>query len=148
MRRLSNPRAGTADTRPSITSSRGIHVNLSPSPRDQKRYAITNLNWRSQAATEWLRVFDLIHFSTRFNSNGRAKRNVLPHTHIPSRRVEMPSQLVPRLPSNFYDAAWLLTLEDDVRTKLKMLPEVDLTRSGWPAQSPLRTSVLNTQQSQ
>ncbi|KAI5981197.1 OPT oligopeptide transporter protein-domain-containing protein [Pisolithus albus] len=33
MRRLSNPRAGTADTRPSITSSRGIHVNLPPSPR-------------------------------------------------------------------------------------------------------------------
>ncbi|KAI6024146.1 hypothetical protein PISMIDRAFT_31175 [Pisolithus microcarpus 441] len=92
----------------------------------QKRYAITKLSWRSQAATEWLRVFDPLHLSTRFNSNGRAKRGALPHTRIPSRRVEMSSQPVPRLPSNFYDAAWLLTLDDDAKAKLKMLPEVDL----------------------
>lgn len=35
MQRLSNPRTGTADTRPSITSSRGIHVNLPPTPREK-----------------------------------------------------------------------------------------------------------------
>ncbi|KAI6002343.1 hypothetical protein EDC04DRAFT_2611924 [Pisolithus marmoratus] len=76
----------------------------------QKCYAIMKLNWRSQA----------------FNSNGHAKHGTLPHTHIPSHRVEMSSQPVPRLLSNFYDAAWLLTLDDDAKVKLKILPEVDL----------------------
>ncbi|KAI6023399.1 hypothetical protein EDC04DRAFT_2900484 [Pisolithus marmoratus] len=95
----------------------------------QKRYAITKLTWRSQVATEWLRVFDLVHPSTQFNCNGRAKRGAIPHTRIPSRRVEMSSQPVPQLPSNFYDAAWLLTLDNDAKTKLKMLPEVDLTHT-------------------
>ncbi|KAI6046570.1 hypothetical protein EDC04DRAFT_2557805, partial [Pisolithus marmoratus] len=95
----------------------------------QKRYAITKLTWRSQAATEWLRVFDLVHLSTWFSCNGRAKHGAFPHTRIPSRRVEMPSQPIPRLPSNFYDAAWLLTLDDDAKTQLRMLPEVDLTHT-------------------
>ncbi|KIO10350.1 hypothetical protein M404DRAFT_904268 [Pisolithus tinctorius Marx 270] len=35
MRRLSNPRTGTAETRPSGTSSRDIHVNLPSSPREK-----------------------------------------------------------------------------------------------------------------
>ncbi|KAI6007810.1 hypothetical protein EDC04DRAFT_2582720, partial [Pisolithus marmoratus] len=92
----------------------------------QKWYAITKLTWQSQAATKWLRVFDLIHLSTQFSCNGCAKHGAFPHTHIPSCQVEMPSQPIPQLPSNFYDAAWLLTLDDDAKTQLRMLPEVDL----------------------
>ena len=95
----------------------------------QHRYAVTRLNWRSQAATEWLRVFDLVHLSSRFNSNGRAKRGAFPHVWIPSRRAELPSQVVPRLPSNFYDETWLLTLDDHAKAKLYMLPEVDLSHT-------------------
>ncbi|KAI6139240.1 hypothetical protein BKA82DRAFT_3988756 [Pisolithus tinctorius] len=94
-----------------------------------KRYAITRLNWRSQMATDWLRVFDLIHLSTRFNANGRAKRGAFPHTRVPSRRVESAGAAVPGLPSNFYDSTWLLNLDDDDKVRLNILPEVDLSHT-------------------
>ncbi|KAI6017054.1 hypothetical protein EDC04DRAFT_2608164 [Pisolithus marmoratus] len=61
----------------------------------QKWYGITKLTWWSQAATEWLRVFDLIHLSTWLSCNGRAKCSAFPHTCIPSHQVEMPRQLIP-----------------------------------------------------
>jgi len=95
----------------------------------QHRYAIMRLNWCSQAATEWLRVFDHVHLSSRFNSNGRAKRGAFLHVQVPSCRVELSSQAVPRLPSNFYDETWLLTLDDHAKAKLDMLPEVDLSHT-------------------
>ncbi|KAI6145624.1 hypothetical protein BKA82DRAFT_4357728 [Pisolithus tinctorius] len=94
-----------------------------------KRYAITRLNWRSQMATDWLRVFDLIHLSTRFNANGRAKHGAFPHTRVPSRRVESAGAAVPGLPSNFYDSTWLLNLDDDDKVRLNILPEVDLSHT-------------------
>ncbi|KAI6138876.1 hypothetical protein BKA82DRAFT_3989288 [Pisolithus tinctorius] len=94
-----------------------------------KRYAITRLNWHSQMATDWLRVFDLIHLSTRFNANGQAKRGAFPHTRVPSCWVESAGAAVPGLPSNFYDSTWLLNLDDDDKVRLNILPEVDLSHT-------------------
>ncbi|KAI6137941.1 hypothetical protein BKA82DRAFT_4333759 [Pisolithus tinctorius] len=87
-----------------------------------KRYAITRLNWRSQMATDWLRVFDLIHLPP-------AKHGAFPHTRVPSRRVESAGAAVPGLLSNFYDSTWLLNLDDDDKVRLNILPEVDLSHT-------------------
>ncbi|KAH0825887.1 hypothetical protein J3R83DRAFT_7679, partial [Lanmaoa asiatica] len=95
----------------------------------EKRYAITNPSWRSEAVTAWLRTFDYIYLSTRFNSNGRPKRGALPHLRIPSCRVAHQDKYVPGLPRNFYDPTWLLSRDEASLAALQMQPEQDLTHS-------------------
>ncbi|EIW83738.1 hypothetical protein CONPUDRAFT_70696 [Coniophora puteana RWD-64-598 SS2] len=93
------------------------------------RYAILGHTWRSSLATEWLRVFDCVHLSTRFHADGRPKRGKLPHYRVPSRRVEHPDQPEPRLPINFYDEHWYASLSELEKKRLHALPPLDMTHT-------------------
>jgi hypothetical protein len=97
--------------------------------RGEFRYVITNPPWRSSLVTTFLRHFDKIHLSSRFTSLDRPKRGAFPHRRWPSRRVDHSSKPVPRLPKNFYDDAWLATLEEFELLELDIQPEYDLSLS-------------------
>ncbi|KAI6000328.1 hypothetical protein F5J12DRAFT_724118 [Pisolithus orientalis] len=87
-----------------------------------KWYAIMQLNWHSQMATDWLQVFDFIHLST-------SKQGAFPHVWVSSCQVELSGVAVPGLPSNFYDSTWLLHLDDGDKARLNVLPEMDLSHT-------------------
>jgi hypothetical protein len=95
--------------------------------RSDPRYAITRLPWRSTAVECFLRTFDKLHLVTRFTVTGRARRGAFPHHRISSKRVENHWKPVAGLPINFYDQAWLETIDDYERQDLKAKPQLDLT---------------------
>jgi hypothetical protein len=93
----------------------------------QTRYAILKARWRSPDVKTFMKTLDSIHFSSRFNSAGRAKRGAFPHRRVPSSRIEHDAAPVPNLPCNFYDPILLKSLSKHERDALQIKPEVDLT---------------------
>lgn len=72
------------------------------------RYAIMQLEWRSQELTRYLRSLDVAHLSTRWSRDGRPKQGQFPRIRRVVRdKVETSAEAVPGLPRNFYDANWL-----------------------------------------
>ncbi|KII91447.1 hypothetical protein PLICRDRAFT_28103 [Plicaturopsis crispa FD-325 SS-3] len=92
------------------------------------RYAITTLRWRSESVTTWLRAFDKLGLSSHFRGD-QATRGNFPHYRVVSQLTERRDQPVVGLPENFYDPAWLSSLDETETKRLKMLPAVDLTLS-------------------
>jgi hypothetical protein len=93
----------------------------------QTRYAILKVQWRSPGVKTFMKILDLIHLSSRFDSSGRAKRGAFPHRRVPSGRIEHDAAPVPGLPRNVYDPIWLKSRTKHERHALQIKPDVDLT---------------------
>jgi hypothetical protein len=93
----------------------------------QTRYAILKAQWRAPDIKTFMKILDLIHLSSRFDSSGRAKRGAFPHRRVPSTRIEHDAVPVPGLPRNFYDPIWLKSRTKHERHALQIKPDVDLT---------------------
>ena len=105
---------------------------------DETDHRQNNLNyvvrppvWRSSEIEPFFMALDDLHLSTRFSSNGRAKRGKFPHPRIRSGRPPIPGGGVPGLPVNFYDPRWLRTLTGFERKELKIKPSIDLELSPY-----------------
>ncbi|KAF8058574.1 hypothetical protein FPV67DRAFT_1428039 [Lyophyllum atratum] len=97
---------------------------------DSRRYITTKLRWRDSSVDEWLKVFDKLHLSTRFNLANEPGPGQFPHRRVVStelaRRGDDP---VKGLPRNFYDEEWLRGLNKSTRDKLNIQDAVDLSFS-------------------
>ncbi|KAH7909342.1 hypothetical protein BJ138DRAFT_1011025, partial [Hygrophoropsis aurantiaca] len=93
------------------------------------RYAIVGIPWRAPVVTRWIRDIDRVHLSTHFKSNGRATPGAFPRYRIASTRVEHNGEVVKGLPGNFYDPAWLETLDDLEMEELNRQPDVDFSHT-------------------
>ncbi|KII90906.1 hypothetical protein PLICRDRAFT_28798 [Plicaturopsis crispa FD-325 SS-3] len=95
----------------------------------QARYVIHDLPWRSPLVSEFFRVLDCLHLSTRFNANGDAEPGAMPRTRIPSGRKARNSKVPKGLPRNFYSEDFLQSLDEFEYRQYKIQPEVDLTHT-------------------
>lgn len=87
------------------------------------------MEWRSPLIAKWLRVFDCVHLSTRFNKAGRATKGAFPRHRVSSDRMEHSGTPVKGLPRNFYNSMWLETLEDHEMESLDVQSNDDLTHT-------------------
>lgn len=93
-------------------------------------HVITRLPWRHSAIDNWLRTFDQLHMSTRFNSSDLPMRGQFPHVRATSSRPERYiAGVVKGLPRNFYDPTYLSSLTERERKNLCMQDELDLSFS-------------------
>ena len=90
-------------------------------------YAVTKLKWWNPAVHAWMTTLDRLHLSTRFTAAGRASRGAFPHIRIPSSRSKHVDPVVPGLPINFYNPAYLRQLDGPQRDNLCMQNEFDMT---------------------
>lgn len=78
----------------------------------ERRYRIVEPNWRNADLTRWLRMFDNIYSSTKFNDDNRPSRGnwtrirIPPHPGAPKASRKPP----PGLPRNFYAPGYLDSL--------------------------------------
>ena len=94
-------------------------------------YVVRIPAWRNPEVEDFFKVLDSLHLSTRFQSNGRAKRGKFPHPRIRSGRPPITGTFVPGLPANFYDDNWLRSLTKFERSQLKIQPRIDLELSPY-----------------
>jgi hypothetical protein len=94
-------------------------------------YVVRPPVWRNSEIEPFFMALDDLHLSTRFSSNGRAKRGKFPHPRIRSGRPPIPGGGIPGLPVNFYDPRWLRTLTNFERKELKIKPSIDLELSPY-----------------
>ncbi len=78
----------------------------------ERRFRIVVPSWRSADLTKWLRVYDSIYSSTKFNYAGRPSRDnwtrirVPPHLGAPESQKKPPAGL----PRNFFKPGYLDSL--------------------------------------
>lgn len=96
-----------------------------------KRYVIFLDKWRNPAIAPWIRVFDRIFMTTKFNEVNRPKRGNWPRIRVPTtqRNVQREGKPIPGLPRNFYDEAWLSTLDQDDLESLNVQEPIRLVHS-------------------
>ncbi|KIK31780.1 hypothetical protein CY34DRAFT_102778 [Suillus luteus UH-Slu-Lm8-n1] len=96
-----------------------------------KRYVIFLDKWRNPAVAPWIRVFDRIFMTTKFNEVNRPKRGNWPRIRVPTtqRNVQREGKPIPGLPRNFYDEAWLSTLDQDDLETLNIQEPIRLVHS-------------------
>ncbi|KAG1881313.1 hypothetical protein F4604DRAFT_1578180, partial [Suillus subluteus] len=96
-----------------------------------KRYVIFLDEWRNPEVAPWIRVFDRIFMTTKFNQVNRPKRGNWPRIRIPTTQcnVRRTGKPVPGLPCNFYNEAWLNTLDEDELETLNVQQSISLVHS-------------------
>lgn len=79
----------------------------------ERRFRIVVPKWRNPRLTSWLRVFDGLYISTRFNDAGRATRGNWPRIRLPPHPNALKSDKRPPsgLPKNFFDPKYLAGLQ-------------------------------------
>jgi hypothetical protein len=95
-------------------------------PRD---YFVVRPVWRSQEVTNWLRVMDHVYLAQRFTPDGRVTRGSWVRDRKPSNKVDHTAAPIKGLPANFYDKAWLRSLPNRDKRRLKMGEAIDLTHT-------------------
>lgn len=96
------------------------------SARGDRKYATVRPAWRSERISKWLRTFDQVYISTRFQSSGRATRGNWPRIRLVSAKVDEHARPVPSLPENFYTEAFLDSLDEEDLEALQVQPAIDL----------------------
>jgi hypothetical protein len=94
-----------------------------------RRYVVKKLNWRSDAATQVLRVLDALALVTHWTSDGRPRPGKFPHVRIDSKKVENRDPVC-NLPRNFYSEDWLNTLDKYERKELNMGKSINFVIPG------------------
>ncbi|KAG2112784.1 hypothetical protein BD769DRAFT_1364334 [Suillus cothurnatus] len=134
-RLLRTRRAESCDVHPGIRKFRELWESLTYEVMSsdeaehrggKTRYLVTKMPWRSPEVTDFLRVFDKLHLSTRFKTNGGARRGAFPHHRYPSSCIDTKPSPVPGLPKNFYDEIWFSSLNVGEQKALRPLPSVDI----------------------
>lgn len=97
--------------------------------KTDRKYFIVRPIWRSQEVTEWLRIMDFVHISSRFAADGRATKGNWIRDRVRSMRVDQNSKPIPGLPYNFYDQIWLRSLTPKERKALRVREAIDLSHS-------------------
>ncbi|KAG2741572.1 hypothetical protein P692DRAFT_201726484 [Suillus brevipes Sb2] len=135
-RSLRTRRAESCDVHPGVRKFKGLWESLTyevmsgdeaEHRRGKMRYLVTKMPWRSPEVTNFLRVFDMLHLSTHFKTNGGARWGAFPHRRYPSSRIDTKTSPVPGLPKNFYDEVWFASLNAVEQKALRSLPSVDIT---------------------
>ena len=87
-----------------------------------KQYLIRVPQWRSEAVTGFLRVFDILYLRARADGVFGGQRGAFPHARSTSLARSTNLRFVSRLPENAYDERWLRGLVD--RAVLRARPPV------------------------
>ncbi|KAG2132333.1 hypothetical protein DEU56DRAFT_739579 [Suillus clintonianus] len=96
-----------------------------------KRYVIFLDEWRNPEVATWIRVFDRVFMTTKFNQVNRPKRGNWPRIRVPTtqRNAIRSGNPVPGLPRNFYNEEWLSTLDVDELEALNVQQPISLVHS-------------------
>ena len=89
-----------------------------------KRFIVRSMTWRNPAAVEFFRVLDALYFSLRCSDDGKWSRGHFPDERLRCERTES-GRAVRGLPRNFYNPAWLATLDPLEIEMLDMQPSVN-----------------------
>jgi hypothetical protein len=103
---------------------------------DENQQVITSLPWRSQSIRHFMQKINQLYYVLRFTLNNQASHGKFPKprynplTRDPPRQLNEDrycSDVVPGLPLNFYDEAWVNSLDPLERQSLNATNAVDLT---------------------
>lgn len=90
-----------------------------------RKFIVCCYFWRNPDAAPFFRVYDALHLSTRFNSNGTPKPGRLPEIRLRCNRC-IEGVAPSGLPENLYNPVWLRELSPLQIKKLEMKPSVEL----------------------
>lgn len=93
-----------------------------------KRFIVRSMDWRNPVAVEFFRVLDALYFSLRYSDDGKWSRGHFPDERLRCDRTGHGSA-VRGLPRNFYNPAWLATVDPLQIEMLDMQPSVNFNFS-------------------
>ncbi len=104
----------------------GTSEDESDHEEGERRFRIVELDWRSAELTKWLRVYDNIYSSTKFNYAGRPSRGNWTRIRVPSHPGAPKLKKKPPvgLPRNFFKPGYLDGLLKYELDALKVKDEV------------------------
>jgi len=91
-----------------------------------RRYRILRPQWRSTAATGWLRFFDVLYNRARRDRVFGNDRGAFPRDRKTAKRDSESTQFVIGLPRNGYDEGWLNS-QIDIENVVQPRPNVSWT---------------------
>ena len=95
---------------------------------DNSKCVITNMPWQNPQIIEFLWALDTVHVSMRFR-NSKPTRGNWPHCHLHPTCLDLKMDQVPRLPSDFYNMAWLESRSKFELAQLDVQPAIELVLS-------------------